>query len=230
MVVPVTLKVILSICAMTILSLLVIIAYRDATHSDEEPSEQPASSPPSTTERIPVIPPMPSQLPRSASQPAPPAILYDHRPKPIPAIGYSLLAAAILTLLCLLGASTQISGIWVFVAICGVIAAVFSYWQWVRWRGVQLIITEESKQLQRALPWPFEVRAPTMPNKIGTVQDVKQTFLDRLFGTCTLFSDIKAEGDEVFHNIKWLPYPDELRQALGQRPLRRNSWLHFSRK
>lgn len=230
MIVPSTIKVILSVCAMVILLLLVIVAYRDATHGSERPSTPPARVSLPTTAQIPIVPPKPRQPPRSALYPTPTPILYDHRPRPIPAIGYSLLVAVILVALCMFGiyAQTDVTG--VIVTVCGVIAVAFCYWQWIKWSGTHLIITEESKQLQRALPWPFEVNAPAMPNKIGTVQDVKQTFVDRLFGTCRLFSDIKAEGDEVFHSIKWLPYPKELRQALGQRPLRSNSWLPFSRK
>lgn len=226
---PSAIKVILTVCSTVILSLLIVVAYRHAMQGNQDARPQPMSVAPPITKPLLIIPPEPAQPPRLAPIRTAP-ILYDYPPKPVQAVGYSLLVAGILVVLWFIGAYTQTNEAWVTIAVCSVIAVTFCYWQWVKWGGINLIITEDSIQLQRSRPWPLKASSLTIPNKIGAVQDVRQTLVDRLLGTCRLFSDTDAKGDEAFHNIKWLPHPEELRLALKHVPLRKTSWLPFSRK
>lgn len=223
--VPAIGKAILTILFAGIVLTFAAFAYRDMVKNYEKMPD-----PPIATKQLANIPPMPAHPPLSAKEPKTPTPLYDHRPRPIPAIGYSLMAGGGLVVLCFVGASMQPDVMWAIAILYGATAVAFCYWQWIKWRGRWLIVTEGRKELQSALPWPFATHVYSMPNTAGAAQDIERTFLDRLFGTCRLFSDIKAKGDEVFHDLKWLPYPDKLGQALKQQPIRRNSWWPVQRK
>lgn len=231
----VAVKYIASVCATGILTAFVVIVYRNTVK--ERPSTQ---EPPVITERLPVVvPPRPIHAPRvaappSESEPEIEPILYGYRAKPIPAIGYSLSVSLLLggLLVAVIHSYnyTRSPVVWYLFTICVLIGVTLCYWQWIVWRGRRLIITKSTKQLQRVLPWPFNSDAPSMPTKSGAAQNVKQTTIDRLLGTCRLYSDVVAKGDEVFHKLKWLPHADMLREAIGQTPLEKNSWWLFSKK
>lgn len=225
-------KYVASGCAtVAMVSFIALVYYHTVVKG---PSTPDISQTPVVTDRLPVIPPQPIRPPHVvASEPDDP-VLYDYRARPIPAIVYTMTVALLLAGL-LLGAlyldtQTHTSVVWYIFTPCAVAGVALCYWQWIVWRGIRLIVTKSTKQLQRVLPWPFNSSTPTMPNRAGAAQDVTQKTIDRLFGTCRLFSNIKAEGDEVFHNLKWYPHPDELRHALGIPPLRKNSWWLFSKR
>lgn len=215
-------KYVVSGCAIAILAAFVTIVYRYAMK--EPPVADDILQP--ITERIPVTPPPQPTHPTIAEP-----LLYDYRPKPIPAIGYTVVTGLVLAALLIGAIYAHASAEWyIFTGCCLPVGVAWCYWQWIVWRGVRLIITKSTKQLQRVLPTPFQSSTPTMPNKAGAAQDVTQKMSDRLLGTCRLFSNVRASGDEMFHNLKWLPHPDELRRALGMPVLRKNSWWIFSKK
>jgi len=210
-----------------VMSFVVLVYYNTVVKEQSTPD---APQPPAITDRLPVIPPHPVRPPRVLTSEPDDPVLYDYRAKPIPAIGYTAAVALLLTGVMYIDAQTHTSGMWYMSTGFGLVGVISCYWQWIVWRGRRLVITKSTKQLQRVLPWPFDSSTPTMPNRAGAAQDVTQKTIDRLFGTCRLFSNIKAEGDEVFHNLKWYPHPDELRHALRIPPLIKNSWWLFSKR
>lgn len=118
---------------------------------------------------------------------------------------------------------------WAFAGLT-VVVPIYCYYLVLRWNGEEFVVNDTWYERPLTMPFPFSSRTPAIRrSEIGMYQ-FKQTALDKLIGTCRLYSDTPSSDDKNFHNVKWLTHPAELRRATGISAPRRNSWLSPFRK
>jgi hypothetical protein len=93
---------------------------------------------------------------------------------------------------------------------------------WVKWNVTRFVVTKDAYAMPSAMPGPFTFKTP-MIRTFEATYEIKQNWLDRRLKTCRLNYDDKKESriDDIFRVVKWLPYPDELREACGSPPVRK---------
>jgi hypothetical protein len=110
------------------------------------------------------------------------------------------------------------------------LAIIYCYYLALRWNGEEFIVNDEWYERPRTMPSPFTSKTPAIRRtEIGSY-NLEQTFVDKILRTCRLRSDTASKGDEIFHLVKWLTHPTELRRATGISTPRKNSYLFFFKK
>lgn len=131
----------------------------------------------------------------------------------------------------LIGAITQDNPVtwWVFVVLT-IFTPIYCYYLVLRWNGEEFVVNDMWFERPLTMPFPFSSQTPAIRRSEIGKYEFKQTTLDKLLGTCRLYSDTPSAHDKNFHNVKWLTHPAELRRATGISAPRRNSWLSPFRK
>lgn len=102
---------------------------------------------------------------------------------------------------------------------------IYCYYLALRWNGEEFIVNDEWYERPCTMPSPFKSKTPAIRrSEIGSY-NFEQTFVDKILRTCRLSSDTASKGDEIFHLVKWLTHPTELRRATGISATRKNSYL-----
>jgi hypothetical protein len=110
------------------------------------------------------------------------------------------------------------------------VSLVYSYYIALRWNGEEFVVNDEWYERPLTMPFPFPSRTPAIRRSEIGKYEFKQTLIDKMLGTCRLYSDTPSAGDKQFHNVKWLTHPAELRRATGISAPRKNSYLFMLRK
>jgi hypothetical protein len=106
--------------------------------------------------------------------------------------------------------------------VLALLLALQTAYYWVKWNVTRFVVTKDAYAMPSAMPGPFTFKTP-MIRTFEATYDIKQNWLDRRLKTCRLAYDDKKESkiDDIFRSVKWLPYPDELREACGSPPIRK---------
>jgi hypothetical protein len=153
------------------------------------------------------------------------------RPFSIKPVIFKMIVAAAFWTGILMGAITQANQtVWgVFVGMT-IVIPIYYYYLVLRWKGEEFVVNDTWFERPLTMPFPFPSRTPAIRRSEIGKYEFKQTTLDKLLGTCRLYSDTPSPDDKSFHNVKWLTHPAELRRATGISAPRKNSWLSPFRK
>lgn len=96
-----------------------------------------------------------------------------------------------------------------------------------KWLTLRFVVSAESFSMPYSVFWPFNDDTPTVKFKDVTYR-IRENWIDKLFHTARVQvagkkdSEPNGDIDNVFNLVKWLPFPDELRVAIGSPPMRKS--------
>lgn len=153
------------------------------------------------------------------------------RPFSIKPVIFKIIFVAAFWIGFLIGAIAQPSPTvwWIFAGLT-LVAPIYCYYLILRWNGEEFVVNDIWFERPLTMPFPFPSQTPAIRRSEIGKYEFKQTTLDKLLGTCRLYSDTPSAHDKKFHNVKWLTHPAELRRATGISAPRKNSWLSPFRK
>jgi hypothetical protein len=153
------------------------------------------------------------------------------RPFSIKPVIFKMVLIAALWIGFLIVATTQAnSTVWGVFGVMTIAIPIYYYYLVLRWKGEEFVVNDTWFERPLTMPFPFPSRTPAIRRSEIGKYEFKQTTLDKLLGTCRLYSDTPSPDDKSFHNVKWLTHPAELRRATGISAPRKNSWLSPFRK
>lgn len=156
--------------------------------------------------------------------------IYRHRFSRIPVIAKIMVLFLLFLAILYACIVINVPAVWIVLLVYGMVAVVYGYYITLRWNGEEFVINDKRFERPHAMPWPFSSHTQAiLRSRIGSCE-IRQNPLDKLCNTCQLHSDTPSEGDELFHHVKWLTHPDELRQVSGLSAPHKNSYGFFHRR